>query len=70
MNDAYPQNPDGTREACELCGMLLEFSGDNWDGLCPNCADAVSEYLDRNLLDDEDRDSAIELIRRLRSKSS
>lgn len=32
---------------CELCGDKLDRTdGDNWDGLCPSCADQVSDLMD------------------------
>jgi hypothetical protein len=53
-------------EQCALCEKVLTPSGDNWDDLCPGCADQVSEYLDERDLTDGDRDDAIESIRRIR----
>jgi hypothetical protein len=51
-------------EVCELCRTPLEQdNGDNWDGLCPECADKVSNYLDRNRLNDDDRDDAVQTLR-------
>lgn len=54
---------DSERDLCELCGNCLEVSGDNWDGLCPECAGRVSEYIDDNNLTEEDRDQAVALLR-------
>jgi len=51
----------GCDEACELCGDALEEGdGDNWDGLCPGCADAVSNRMDDRGID---REKAIEVVR-------
>ena len=52
------------QEICELCGDSLTYSGDNWDGLCPCCADRVSMHLDANGFSEEDRDKAIEVLKR------
>lgn len=41
---------------CELCGKTYEEGGDSWDGLDPECADAVSEFMDAN---DVTRDEAV-----------
>gem|GEM_PF-5974785 len=46
-----------------MCGNPLRYSGDNWDGLCPSCADKVSAHLDEFCLNDEDRDNAIEALK-------
>jgi hypothetical protein len=52
-----------TQKICELCANKLETSGDNWDGLCPECADFVSTYLERKGLTDEERDRAIKFLK-------
>jgi phage FluMu protein Com len=49
-------------ERCELCGVLLDESGDNWDGLCPRCADVTSEYMDAKGLNDEERPMAVRAL--------
>jgi hypothetical protein len=53
-------------EQCSLCQKKLTPSGDNWEDLCPSCADEVSEFLDEEDLTDDDRDRAIEFLRRNR----
>jgi hypothetical protein len=58
-SDSRDNNP----EPCELCGNSLKGSGDEWDGLCPECADFVSSYLDRKGLTDEDREMAIDFLK-------
>ncbi|MGA2442087.1 MAG: hypothetical protein ABSH08_14125 [Tepidisphaeraceae bacterium] len=67
IEEGDSHGPDSDEEACELCNNPLAYSGDNWDGLCPECADQVSEYLDANGLGDEDRDDVIETLRQKRS---
>ena len=61
---------------CVLCrDTLEEGNGDNWDDLCPSCADQVSEIMDENVdVDrseaenvDVDRSEAIEQARRRQS---
>lgn len=47
-------------ERCEMCNRPLVDGGDNWDGLCPSCADRVSEYMDAH--DIIDRDAAIDAL--------
>jgi hypothetical protein len=59
---------DELAENCELCRRGLACSDENWDGLCPSCADAVSVYLDNNNLCDEDRDDVIRILRRKRNR--
>jgi hypothetical protein len=53
-------------EPCEMCGVAYEDGGDGWDGLCPSCADKVSEYMDEH--DGVDRDAAIEAVEALDNK--
>ncbi len=43
-------------EGCELCKEALPESGDNWEGLCPGCADRVSNLMDKRKIE---RDAAI-----------
>jgi hypothetical protein len=59
MSKEEQDDADVMEGDCELCGRPLTYSGDNWDGLCPSCADRVSLYLDDNCLNDEHRDDAI-----------
>ena len=47
------------QESCEFCGCVLDESGDNWDGLCPECAGAISAVMDRLDASDEDRDRIV-----------
>lgn len=48
---------------CVLCNDTMEVgNGDNWDDLCPSCADQVSEIMDED--GNLDRDEAIEEARR------
>jgi hypothetical protein len=61
--ESEPIEAESERELCELCGNYLETNGDNWDGLCPECADRVSEYIDENKLTTEDRDEAVAFLR-------
>jgi hypothetical protein len=50
---------------CVLCGDTLEEgNGDNWDDLCPSCADQVSAIMDENESESVDRSEAIEQARR------
>ncbi len=60
---AETERETGPSEVCEFCGVQLEDCGDEWDGLCPECADLVSSYLDRKGLTDEDRDDAIQFLK-------
>ena len=62
-NSATEQTEEEPQGPCEFCGLPLEYSGDNWDGLCPGCADRVSAYLDRKGLTDQDRDAAIAFLK-------
>jgi hypothetical protein len=56
----------GNQMRCVLCGDTLEEgNGDNWDDLCPSCADQVSEIMDENVT--VDRSEAIEQARRRQS---
>jgi hypothetical protein len=56
----------GNQMRCVLCGDTLEEgNGDNWDDLCPSCADQVSEIMDENV--SVDRSEAIEQARRRQS---
>ena len=56
----------GNQMRCVLCGDTLEEgNGDNWDDLCPSCADQVSEIMDENV--SGDRSEAIEQARRRQS---
>jgi hypothetical protein len=41
---------------CERCHARYDEFSDGWDGLCPSCADVVSEYMDEHNVD---RDQAI-----------
>lgn len=51
---------------CEVCGESLDPNdGDNWDDLCPGCADLVSDHMDRALVN---RDAAIEAVRESRAE--
>jgi hypothetical protein len=61
--DAETTEADSKKELCELCENYLEIDGDNWDGLCPECADRVSDCLDDNELTSEDRDEVVALLR-------
>jgi hypothetical protein len=54
--DCYEIDGD---EPCALCGDGNPDGGDGWDGLCPPCADRVSEYMDDH---DVDRDAAVEAL--------
>jgi hypothetical protein len=58
----HPVDEQDPGERCGLCDCTLAEGGDNWDGLCPECADLVSEMLDARGGSDEDRD---ELVARL-----
>jgi hypothetical protein len=58
-----PSSTTAKSRHCEFCGVRLEACGDNWDDLCPECADFVSSYLDRRGLTDEYRDAAIEFLK-------
>lgn len=46
-------------ERCCLCRAILERKGDDWGELCPNCADAVSQFLDNAGLTDAHVDDVI-----------
>ena len=66
-NAAVSRRPDGAYvsawvwvEACELCKRALPMSGDCWSGLCPGCADRVSDLMDTSEID---RDVAVERLR-------
>ena len=48
------------QEKCAVCEDFMDTDGDNWDDLCPGCADKVSDYMD---FSNKDRDAAIEFIR-------
>lgn len=50
-------------ENCALCNKAMKESGDNWDRLCPECADKVSAHMDRTGI--ENQDNAIESIKEL-----
>ncbi len=58
--DRLPVNE--CKERCEFCTARLHEDGDNWAGLCPSCADKVSNYLDLSNLDDDSRDDAIQQL--------
>jgi hypothetical protein len=49
-------------QTCELCGAKWD-NEDGWDGLCPECADLVSNLLDELRLTGEDRDEIVERLR-------
>ncbi len=49
---------------CGACGVRLERKGEDWDQLCPGCADSVSNLLDELSLTDEDADVIIEFARK------
>ena len=49
-------------EQCGICRRPLERKGDDWDMLCPNCADAVSHFLDETGLSEEHVNRLVELI--------
>ena len=66
MNKADQSDADALDENCELCGLSLAGSEDNWDGLCPTCADKVSAHLDSNDWNDDDRDDVIQILKRHR----
>lgn len=53
-------------DQCRLCKKYYRPNGDSWDGLDPECADKVSEYLDEHGLDSEDSDKAIEALLKAR----
>jgi hypothetical protein len=54
------ENSEDDHEICDLCEEPLERgNGDNWDGLCPSCADRVSEYMDKFHFEESGRDRAI-----------
>jgi hypothetical protein len=38
---------------CDLCDTAYDEFGDGWDGLCPSCADKVSEHMDEHGCDRE-----------------
>jgi hypothetical protein len=44
---------------CERCNDSYPAYGDGWDGLCPSCADLVSDYMDEH---DVSREEAIEKL--------
>jgi len=51
---------DGGEGPCLLCNReLISGNGDNWDGLCPGCADRVNAYMNKRKLADSARDKAI-----------
>lgn len=61
------------RGLCELCEEQLEPSDDDWNGLCPECADLVSAYLDRSRLTNEHRAHVVAFLKtgpRMHSPSS
>ncbi len=55
-------------DQCQLCKKYYRPGDDSWDGLDPDCADKVSEYLDKHGLDNEDKDDAIEALQRKRKR--
>lgn len=48
-------------DTCTLCGEHFEPNGDSWDGLDPECADKVSEYMDKH---EVNRDDAITALKK------
>lgn len=59
-----PEEVEEPQDRCELCGEFLEESGDDWRGLCAECADVTSAYRDEHGLNDEQRSIAIRALRR------
>lgn len=57
------------KETCALCDKPLVADGDNWDELCPSCADEVSEYLDDNKLTNDDKDEVIARLKAQRQEA-
>jgi hypothetical protein len=57
----------GPEEKCYPYARPLMGVEDTWDGLCPNCADRVSAYLDEKGLNDENRDDVIQILKSDRS---
>lgn len=55
-------------ELCETCRCRLDCGGDTWDGLCPTCADIVSEFLDLIGIQDDERDSVTDFARKMISR--
>jgi hypothetical protein len=52
-------------DQCELCDLFLDpENGDNWDDLCPSCADLVSAYLDAHKVHDRLRHAVVRILRR------
>jgi predicted amidophosphoribosyltransferase len=70
MNKAEKFEYETADRLCELCRLPLGYSDDNWDGLCPGCADELSDYLDHHGLCDEDRDDAVARLTQIRQKRS
>lgn len=54
---------------CELCESELTEGGDNWDGLCPDCADVVSDLLDKSGRDSDDRHELVSRLQRVVRRS-
>src|SRR6476660_6719759 len=51
------EDSDDVEQTCVVCKSIITVGdGDNWDDLCPTCADRVSTYMDRHRVD---RDQAI-----------
>ena len=61
VNNGVAEASAEDAETCELCRARWD-SGDGWDGLCPECADMVSNLLDELDLTDEDRDQIVERL--------
>lgn len=53
-------------EVCDLCEIAMPPSGDNWDGLCPGCADIVSRAGDDLASCNDDLDDLVRQLRLIR----
>lgn len=54
-------------DGCQYCNGILGESSDNWDRLCPSCADKVSEYMEAHGLDG-DQDPVVAEMKTLDKK--
>jgi hypothetical protein len=57
-------------ERCDICRQLLDRKGDNWQMLCPLCADAVSHFLDATGLNDEHMGHVVRLVTTIAKRSA
>jgi hypothetical protein len=56
-------------EQCDTCSHRIERKGDDWDMLCPNCADALSNFLDEAGLSGDCVDRLIAFVTRMIERS-